>query len=37
VQVPDGYLQAAGLIGVDTALQKPFDVEELLEVLRSMQ
>ena len=31
------YLDAAGLIGVDAALQKPFDVDELLKVLRTLQ
>lgn len=30
------YLAAAGLIGVDAALQKPFDVEELLGLLRKI-
>ena len=30
------YLATAGLIGVDAALQKPFDVEELLGLLRKM-
>ena len=30
------YLATAGLIGVDAALQKPFDVEELLDLLRKM-
>ena len=35
--VKTNYLDAAGLIGVDAALQKPFDVEELLRLLRAMQ
>ena len=30
------YLSTAGLIGVDAALQKPFDVEDLLDLLRKM-
>ena len=30
------YLATAGLIGVDAALQKPFDVEELLDLLRKV-
>jgi CheY-like chemotaxis protein len=30
------YLDAAGLIGIDAALQKPFDVEELLRLLGTM-
>jgi CheY-like chemotaxis protein len=35
--VKTNYLDAAGLIGVDATLQKPFDVEELLRLLRKMQ
>ena len=35
--VKTNYLDAAGLIGVDATLQKPFDVEELLRLLRTMQ
>ena len=31
------YLDAAGLIGVDAALQKPFDMDELLKLLRTLQ
>ena len=31
------YLDAAGLIGVDAALQKPFEMDELLKLLRTMQ
>ena len=31
------YLATAGLIGVDAALQKPFEVEALLDLLRKMQ
>jgi CheY-like chemotaxis protein len=31
------YLDAAGLIGVDAALQKPFEMDELLKVLRTLQ
>ena len=30
------YLATAGLIGVDAALQKPFEVEALLDLLRKM-
>jgi CheY-like chemotaxis protein len=30
------YLATAELIGVDAALQKPFDVEELLDLLRKI-
>jgi CheY-like chemotaxis protein len=30
------YLSAAKLLGVDATLQKPFDVEELLRMLRSL-
>jgi CheY-like chemotaxis protein len=30
------YLAAAKLIGVDATLPKPFDVDELLDVLRSL-
>jgi len=30
------YLATAGLIGVDAALQKPFEVEALLDLLRRM-
>ena len=35
--VRTNYLEAAGLIGVDAALQKPFEIVELLRVLKSMQ
>jgi CheY-like chemotaxis protein len=35
--VKTNYLDAAGLMGVDATLQKPFDVEDLLRVLRTMQ
>ena len=35
--VKTNYLDAAGLMGVDATLQKPFDVEELLRLLRTMQ
>ena len=35
--VKTNYLDAAGLIGVDAALQKPFEMDELLRVLKSMQ
>ena len=35
--VKANYLDAAGLIGVDAALQKPFEMDELLRVLKSMQ
>ena len=31
------YLDAAGLIGVDAALQKPFEIDDLLRVLKSIQ
>ena len=31
------YLDAAGLIGVDASLQKPFEMDELLNLLRRMQ
>ena len=31
------YLASARLIGVDATLQKPFDVDALLEMLRSME
>ena len=31
------YLEAAGLIGVDAALQKPFEMDDLLRVLKSIQ
>jgi CheY-like chemotaxis protein len=31
------YLASARLIGVDATLQKPFDVDELLRMLRSME
>ena len=35
--VKTNYLDAAGLIGVDAALQKPFEMDELLRVLKTMQ
>jgi CheY-like chemotaxis protein len=35
--VKTNYLDAARLVGVDAVLQKPFDVEELLRLLRTMQ
>jgi len=31
------YLASARLIGVDATLQKPFDIDELLQMLRSME
>jgi len=31
------YLDAAGLIGVDAALQKPFEMDALLKLLRTLQ
>ena len=30
------YLAAAGMVGADAALQKPFEMESLLEVLQSL-
>ena len=35
--VKTNYLDAAGLIGVDASLQKPFEMDELLNLLRRMQ
>ena len=35
--VKTNYLDAAGLIGVDASLQKPFEMDELLDLLRRMQ
>ena len=35
--VKTNYLDAAGLIGVDAALQKPFEMDELLKLLRTLQ
>jgi len=31
------YLAAAGMVGADAALQKPFEMETLLELLRSLE